>query len=278
MRDSQLGLIILALTLLQLYNTYGSVPADNDTVKYKPQQPAPSDEEASKRWVEKDGIIIIEAENITDSLPEGWIVQQAHQGYQGRGYLQWAGEGMWGPETYAYHEMPQDRMVTYYFKINTPGIYFVKLRNYHLKKDGDNDVWISVGEGNFGKLYDFETNAWTFDERGTWGSYQLEAGKVYKVQLAGRSSNFNVDRIHIFHSSKVKLEYKPKGGKIIPRFSDDQAWEDTDLKESEVITYRSLQENRNRKSDKALTNPAYSYLSSEDSLKVYNRNTAFTVE
>lgn len=238
MRDSQLGLMILALTLLQLYNTYGSVPADNDTVKYEPQQPVPSGEgEASKRWVEKDGIVIIEAENITDSLPEGWEFKQEHQGYTGKSYIQWTGKGMWGPETYDYQKMPKDRLVTYYFEINTPGVYFIKLKNYHLKKDGDNDVWISVGEGNFGKLYDFETNAWTFDERGIWASYQLEAGKVYKVQLAGRSSNFNVDRIHIFRSDKATLEYKLKGEKIIPRFSGDQFWGDADLEESGTVTF-----------------------------------------
>ena len=219
----------------------GHSTATTDTVKHQPQKPVPSGpEEASKVWMEKDGMVVIEAENLIHPLPEGWEFKQEHQGYTGKGYIQWTGKGMWGPETYDYQKMPKDRLVTYYFKVNTPGIYFIKLRNFHLKKDGDDDVWISVGGGIFGKLYDFEENAWTFDERGTWGTYELQAGKVYKVQLAGRSGNFNVDRIHVFHHNKATLEYKPKGGKMVRNFSGDQAWEDTDLKESEVITYRSL--------------------------------------
>ena len=235
--------LMAVLTIGTASTSFVSIKINNylpelaDTVKHKPQQPIPSKEnEASKVWMEKDGMVVIEAENVAHPLPEGWEFKQEHQGYTGKGYIQWTGKGMWGPETYDYQEMPNDRLVTYYFKVNTPGVYFIKLRNYHLKKDGDNDVWISVGGGVFGKLYDFEENAWTFDERGTWGTYELQAGKVYKVELAGRSGNFNVDRIHIFRSDKASMEYKPKDGKIIQRFSGNQTWDNASLKESEAVT------------------------------------------
>lgn len=154
---------------------------------------------AQKLWLEKDGIAVIEAES-APNLPKssGWVKGDTLQGYYGSGYMVWRGTGDWGPESRPYDSITQEtRILTYHVEIQKAGIYYLKLRNQHQHEDGDNDVWTSVNGSDWGKTYDWQENEWSLDERGIWAKYTLEKG-INKVELAGRSQGFSVDRIFLY--------------------------------------------------------------------------------
>lgn len=157
-----------------------------------------TDRSKDKIWIEKDGIIVIEAEFPKQTLSnEGWTKGDTLRGFFGDGYVVWRGTPDWGPESRPYDSFLGQSVLTYHFRIKNPGVYNIKIRNYHMKKDGDNDVWTSVDGGEWGKTYDWQTREWTPDERGAWAKRKLEAGD-HRVELAGRSKGFCIDRIIIF--------------------------------------------------------------------------------
>lgn len=154
---------------------------------------------APEIWKEENHLLIIEAENgLFDPDASAWSIEKEFPGYQGEGYVVWRGAGDWGPEKKAYDSISDPKsIISYWVAIDNPGTYYVKVRNYHLQEDGDNDVWVSVNRGDWGKTYDWQVNAWTLDERGEWAKYSFEKGR-HLVQLAGRSEGFAIDQIVIF--------------------------------------------------------------------------------
>jgi hypothetical protein len=154
-------------------------------------------------WVEKNGVAVIEVENADGfkDNPQGWQFGNSYPGFTGKGYCTWKGKGDWGPESRSYDTtLLADRKLSYLVKITSPGIYYAKVRNHHHFKDGDNDVWVSVNKSRWGKTYDWDIKQFTFDERGTFAKYQLEAG-THLVELAARSGNFSADRIVLFREN-----------------------------------------------------------------------------
>lgn len=150
-----------------------------------------------KIWIENAGYVIIEAENGNNYLENlaGWKFSKSLQGYTGSGYCTWLGENDWGKESRPYEEIEeQHKILSFKVQINNPGDYFIKLRNVHMKTDGDNDVWASVDQSKWTKMYDHQTRTWTWDETGRWAKYKLENG-ISVIQLAGRSNGFSVDRV-----------------------------------------------------------------------------------
>lgn len=155
-----------------------------------------------KVWIEENGVAVIEVENavgLTDSRT-GWKVTTTPKGYTGSGYCVWTGPADWGPESRPYDTvLLTGRKLSFKVKNTTPGTYFAKVRNFHHKEDGDNDVWVSINKSHWGKTYDHQVEQFTFDERGTWATYELAPG-IYDVELAGRSFGFGADRIVLFLS------------------------------------------------------------------------------
>lgn len=155
-----------------------------------------------KVWLEQDGIVVMEVEHAKAfrTSDAGWQLATAPEGFTGKGYCVWRGPADWGPESRPYDTvLLQDRKLSYKVKIVTPGVYYLKVRNFHHKEDGDNDVWVSVNRSPWGKTYDHQVEQFTFDERGTWAKYELTPG-IYSVELAGRSFGFGADRIVLFLS------------------------------------------------------------------------------
>lgn len=168
----------------------------------------------NKVWSERNGYVIIEAENAAGfkSNSGGWQLNAHAKDYTGTGYVTWRGPASWGPETREYDSVSAEKKLSYRVRINTPGTYYAKVRNRHDREDGDNDVWLSVNKGTWGKTYDHDVNRFSFDERGDWAKYKLDTG-VYLVELAGRSPNFSADRIVLY---KEGIPVEEWGHKYLP--------------------------------------------------------------
>ncbi len=157
---------------------------------------------SQKLWNEQNGYVIIEVEDVDSTLlrHNGWKLEVSPKGYSGKGYLKWMGTSLTGhdKEKVEYKDMPDDRKIIYQVKITKPGKYYWRLRNIHLKEDGDNDVFVSVNKVHFRKTYDWDQNAFTWDETGKWASAFFERG-IINFEIAGRSHGFGLDRIVLFH-------------------------------------------------------------------------------
>jgi hypothetical protein len=180
---------------------------------------------AQKVYIEKKGIVMVEAEN-TESLLGEWIVKKDFPNYSGNGYLEFSGGNVKGVG------LPSSP-IKYTFKITNSGDYALQIRGRSRLLDGEtadlaNDAWFklegdySVGEG--GPPDTTWTRRYTklFVGRGGngnwgWGTkydikhvqpnaiFYLQAGKTYTLIMAGRSQRFNVDRILIV-STKILAE------------------------------------------------------------------------
>jgi hypothetical protein len=156
-------------------------------------------------YVARDGYGVVEAEDLPHS--DKWVELAEGNDYLGRGFLKWTG-GVQGrgedqkvDRTGRLQGDPKDWLVVP-VKITKPGVYRVDLRNRHQKKDGDNDVWVHIvgwplpvrRVGDHG----VETYQWL-----TWGTdvvtFEIKQKGVYQFYVAGRSNNFGVDRIAVFH-------------------------------------------------------------------------------
>jgi hypothetical protein len=160
----------------------------------------------TKVWVETNKYVVIEAEEADYESTE-WVLATEPEGWSGSGYLVWKGSSIWGDdkEAMAYDEIEDTRKVTYLIEINNPGVYYLKVRNYHVGKgqgehyfDGDNDCFISIAGGGFGKQYDHNVKEFTWCETGNWRKAYLDKG-IHEVAMAGRSHDFGADRIVLFH-------------------------------------------------------------------------------
>ncbi len=159
------------------------------------------DKTSATTWVEVDGIVRIEAEDgHFGSEQSGWKTESDFPGFSGTGYVIWKGASSSGPESKPYDSVSLSDRISFRIKIETPGVYYVKVLNYHLKEDGDNDVWTSVNKNEWGKTYDWQVKKWTLDERGEWAKYDFAAG-LHDIEIAGRSPGFAVDQVLIFEES-----------------------------------------------------------------------------
>lgn len=167
-----------------------------------------------KVWLEDNGFVIIEAENVWQGIPENsdWKTHITHGNFSGLGYVKWEGTSMVGhnKDKITYADMPEDRILCYLFKITKPGRYYWRVRNIHEREDGDNDCFVSMNKTYFEKVYDWDTLKFTWDETGQWASRILEPG-IYEIALAGRSEGFAVDRIVIFHEDLSPKNWGKRG-------------------------------------------------------------------
>jgi hypothetical protein len=181
-----------------------------------------------KVWVETDKYVVIEAEEADYESTE-WVLTTEPAGWSGSGYLVWKGSSIWGDdkEAVAYDEIEDTRKLIYHVEITNPGIYYLKVRNYHVGKgsgdhffDGDNDCFISMAGGEFGKQYDHNAKEFTWCETGNWRKAFLDKG-IHEISMAGRSHDFGADRIALFHE-----DLAPAGhfGPSPHDWTDDYIW------------------------------------------------------
>lgn len=176
--------------------------------------------ETSLPWVgyeETDGLVVMEAENTTSPLGL-WTKLTDISSYTGTGYLQFNGNEV---------ELgPANSPLTYQFKVNTPGNYYLHVRAARETVDGRTDV---ANDGYIRLEGDYESGSrtplnylmtdskyfggnhmafvWATGDRldrdhEKWPVvYSLKAGEIYTFTLSGRSKLFKVDRIVFRHES-----------------------------------------------------------------------------
>jgi len=167
-------------------------------------------------WYEKDGVLIIEPEEIDHF--NHWRLKTKPKGYTGNGYLEWQGPDRSLPplpflrrsnDDYSNERQgPQQEWLLLRFVIENPGTYIVDLRNLHKMEDGDNDVWFARLGQSFGldspikrmgdNLKDGKGFTWL-----DWGTRELELPKgTHVFYVGGRSIGFGVDRIIFYRPEK----------------------------------------------------------------------------
>jgi len=163
---------------------------------------------ALRVWSALKGPIVIEAESTLSTLRKGaWERLSDDDASRGAAVI-WRGPGTWQEgaddvRPYTPFKEP-DSVLTYRFKVAVEGRYAIKLRNRHVREDGDNDVWLSINRQEFRKYYDWNVHAWTWDETGSWANHRLMPGE-HLLEIAGRSHGFAIDRIVIFRDGATDV-------------------------------------------------------------------------
>jgi len=186
---------------------------------------------ASSDYVERNGLVVMEAEN-TDSNLDLWKADTQISGFTGAGYLEFDGNSPISG--------PAKSPLEYRFKVNRGGLYYLHVfaAKEHLTLNGENrtdvanDAYFRL-DGDYGAgpnaggnhqddapLSALRSNTKFFggaDKRFQWASgarldlgghnnkrvavYNLKAGQSYTLVMSGRSKFFKVDRIVFRHTS-----------------------------------------------------------------------------
>ncbi len=173
---------------------------------------------AERVWREKDGVVIIETESVDSALnPEKWELANSPQGYTGSGYLVWKSWGNMYKNPLMHDAITDpDNTLKYKVWIDSPGEYAIHIRNLHHEEDGDNDVWVSINQSPYDKVWDHHIDqfTWTDFDLTTW---ELNPG-INEITIAGRSKGMGIDRIAL---------HKPD----LPQ----PLWSDINLSESPLV-------------------------------------------
>lgn len=159
-------------------------------------------------FLEKNGIVVMEAESVT--ISEGWELQTSVEGYSGKGYLTWT------PPTNV--EANGQGLLAYPFKVSNEGTYTVKIRNYHPCEDFTecNDIFLKMNDTEWIKNFNHTLAEWDWNSRQdvdhvfSDASYELTAG-THTLYLSGRSQDFSIDKIAIFHEATQENAYQSAG-------------------------------------------------------------------
>lgn len=186
---------------------------------------------ANEAYVERAGLVVIEAENTPSPLGQ-WQRKDAISGYTGSGYLDFAGND--------YLTGPANSPLRYRFKISKPGLYYLHLLcaretrviKGETRKDVANDCYVRI-EGDFGagpnpgnqhgdnaplsllkkdtKFFGGKDQAFVWvagnhlDPGGHNNKrvavYRFKTQGVYTMVVSGRSKGFKLDRIVFRHQS-----------------------------------------------------------------------------
>jgi hypothetical protein len=164
-------------------------------------------------WIEEDGVVIAEAENIphnsvwelrTDpgdgqkgcggcGAPDCATAEnlQDAENYTGSGYLRTNSANN-----------SSDNWLVMKVKITNPGQYYAKIRGYHLREDGDNDVYMGAfGPGvNIGgkKIADCNVRIYSWPDWDNRIKPNFGSAGTYAVWVGPRSRGMGVDRIVVY--------------------------------------------------------------------------------
>jgi len=180
--------------------------------------PAP----AAPLFVEKDGLVIMEAESTASRLGD-WEKKTDVEGYTGSGHIEFTGNKP--------HSGPPKCPLEYRFRIGKAGNYTLTIRARkrlgNEEPDKCNDGYVRV-EGDFERGDDKtaplaelkKDNKFFGGNADGWGwatrldihhkkypaVYRFKAGQTYTFVLHGRSQRWNVDRIVLYHEDVKRGE------------------------------------------------------------------------
>jgi hypothetical protein len=171
-----------------------------------------------KIWQMKNDIALIEVESVIEGTDSTgfWEDFKLVPGFTGKKAYRFANSGNDYMDPLA-HDAPKTDIpfrLIYRINVEEPGEYEIRIRNYHLEKDGDNDAWIGINNELFEKIWDHDTAQWSWNEAIAWQySYQprfLEKG-VNKIVITGRSKGFAIDRLAIVKKGTADSLWQPVG-------------------------------------------------------------------
>ncbi len=151
-------------------------------------------------FLEDDGLVVMEVE----SMPAigFWVEETTHAGFTGSSYYRWD-----GPNSHS--SAPGQGRLRYRFQVNAAGNYRVSIHNRHNapQADQENDCWARMNGGSWKKIYSNQGSStvkkWNwhsnFDPDHVGANYNLSPG-VNELEITGRSSNFMIDRIHVYRA------------------------------------------------------------------------------
>ncbi len=178
--------------------------------------PTQPDTNVDRLFVEKERMVVIEAEHTGSSLGQ-WVehtntgTYSSIDGFHGDGVLRFTGntESGGAPKS----------VLSYYIKINTPNRYRLRMRVMEAEgsdRDKANDCYVACPsqdttysgqsgcEGSLTKWVAWRSGngEWTWDNKLECGHHTFSDAEyifpepgIYELQIAGRSKNFFVDRI-----------------------------------------------------------------------------------
>lgn len=179
-------------------------------------------------FLEKGGKVVIEAES-TDSRLGRWKQKTDVADFQGKCHLEFTGNKT--------ESGPPQSPLEYKFRINKSGTYQLILRARKRletkREDISNDCYVAL-KGDFEpggeaplrvlrsdtKLFGGSADGWGWATRLDVNHikypvlYRLKAGEIYELTISGRSKNFNIDRIILFHEDhdlrEIQRENSPE--------------------------------------------------------------------
>jgi hypothetical protein len=156
-------------------------------------------EASAQTYQESGGIVVAEVESA--ALAGSWVKETSIAGYTGSGYYRW-GAGNLGSGGQGILRFP--------IRVANAGSYNLRIRNHHNHADStlENDCFTRMDGSAWIKTYSGTANQWTWATRHEEGSthsdpaYALSAGD-HMFEISGRSSNFRIDRVHLYLSNVV---------------------------------------------------------------------------
>ena len=178
-------------------------------------------------FVEKGGVIVIEAESTSSKLGD-WTKKTDVKDYSGECHIEFTGNKT--------ESGPPKSPLKYHFKVLKAGKYTLSIRarkRLETKRaDISNDCYVAL-KGDFAsggeapldvlkrdtKMFGGNADDWGWtrsldDKHKKFPAvYDLKADEVYEFTMSGRSKNFNVDRFILVHDSKNLREVQKENPK-----------------------------------------------------------------
>lgn len=147
-------------------------------------------------FVDSNNVVVMEMES-KDPIGN-WVEESILSGFAGESYFRWDGPNLFST--------PNTDTLTFRFEISTPTTYIIRQHVRHDDSDPsmENDCWVRLDGGTWEKLFHNAgpsgVGVWSFDTRyGSTDDYPKHflAPGVHTWEVAGRSNNFKIDRIHV---------------------------------------------------------------------------------
>jgi Subtilase family/Gylcosyl hydrolase family 115 C-terminal domain len=190
------------------YVTHG-IPNAPKAIDAARRMQAPAPRNQTHAWVERSGVVTIEAERANRRIGRttiDWINATVKPGYVGKGYVAaWADKGLSRPTNYA----ATSAELRYHVQFNSPGIYSVWIRAWS-PNGGGNSVHVGVN-GRMLKRTDKMTalvhGAWHWTRStmdGAVAHIAITKPGIHTINVWAREDGFRFDRIVVTRGAAPK--------------------------------------------------------------------------
>ncbi len=163
--------------------------------------PPHGDTATAGAYLPDDGLIVVEFES--GAAAGSWATESSLTGFTGTSYLRWAGANQ--------YSTPAVDAFGFDFWVDDPGTYQFRIHNRHDHADATlaNDLWVRMDGGQWVKTFSWQRGQWTWVTQHEFShshkpdaEYTLAEGN-HRIEFSGRSTDFCVDRFHLFDDGVV---------------------------------------------------------------------------